>query len=75
MIEIWRIDISTEVSLLSRYLSQPRNDHLHQALHMVTYLKNNECMELCYDPTKINIQDTRSVVFFIYLRIKGLTAT
>ena len=46
MIEIGRIDISTEVSLLSRYLSQPRNGHLHQALHMVSYLKNNECMEL-----------------------------
>ena len=57
MIEIGRIDISTEVSLLSRYLSQPRNGHLHQALHMVSYLKNNECMELCYDPTKINIQE------------------
>ena len=57
MIEIVRLDISTEISLLLRYLAQPRISHLHQALHMVSYLKCNECTEIRYDPTKNNIQE------------------
>ena len=38
MIEIGRIDITVEVSLLSRYLSQPRTGHLVELLHIFSFL-------------------------------------
>jgi len=46
MIELMRIDISTEVSLISRYLAQPRMGHLIQVRHIFSYLKSNECMDI-----------------------------
>ena len=57
MIEIGRIDITVEVSLLSRYLSNPRTGHLVQLLHVFSFLKSNECMDLCYDPTRLVITE------------------
>ena len=57
MIEIGRIDITVEVSLLSRYLAQPRIGHLIQVLHIFSFLKSNECMDLCYDPTRLIITE------------------
>ena len=55
MIELGRIDISTEISLMSRYLAQPRLGHLQQVLHIFSFLQSNNCPELIYDPTKLNI--------------------
>jgi len=57
MIELGRLDISTEVSLMSRYLAQPRMGHLIQVLHMFSYLKSNQCLDICYDPTKLEINE------------------
>jgi len=57
MIELGRIDICTEVSLVSRYLAQPRLGHLQKFLYIFSFLKSNECAELIYDPTKLNIQE------------------
>ena len=57
MIELGCIDITVEVSLLSRYLAQPRTGHLVQLLHIFSFLKSNECMDLCYDPTKLIITE------------------
>ena len=37
-VELSRIDIDYEVSILSRYLAQPRTGHLVQALHILKYL-------------------------------------
>jgi hypothetical protein len=39
MVEIGRIDIATEVSILSSYLAYPREGHLDAALHIMGYLK------------------------------------
>jgi hypothetical protein len=41
-IELGRIDIMIEVSLLSRFLANPREGHLQQALHIFGYLKKHE---------------------------------
>ena len=38
VVELGRIDIDYEVSILSSYLVQPRNGHIMQALHMFKYL-------------------------------------
>ena len=40
--EIGRIDILTETSLLSTYLTYPRIGHLHQALHVFKYLQDHK---------------------------------
>lgn len=57
MIEIGRIDISYEVSIMSRYLACPRKGQLIQMLHMFQYLHCNQGMDLIYDPTKINVNE------------------
>jgi hypothetical protein len=51
MTEIGRIDIATEVSLLSSYLAQPREGHLEAALHIMGYLKLKHNSRLIFDPT------------------------
>ena len=56
-IELGRIDIYTEISLMSRYLAGPRIGHLVQVLHIFSFLKCNQCMDICYDPTKLNITE------------------
>ena len=40
IVELGRIDIQLEVSLLSQYLVQPRKGHLSQACNIFRYLKN-----------------------------------
>ena len=57
MIELGCIDILTEVSLMSRYLAQPRIGHLQQVLHIFAFLNSNEFPEICFDPTKLNITE------------------
>ena len=39
MVEIGRIDIMTEVSMLSSHLAMPREGHLDAVLHVYAYLK------------------------------------
>ena len=58
MIEIGRIDIAFEVSLMSRYLASPRVGHLTQMLHMFQYLHCNQGLDLVYDSTKINLRES-----------------
>ena len=55
--EIGRIDILTETSLLSTYLSSPRVGHLHQALHVFKYLKDHKRSKIVFDPTYVDIND------------------
>jgi len=43
MVEIGRIDIATEVSLLSSHLAYPREGHLEAALHIMAYLRAKMC--------------------------------
>ena len=57
MSEFGRLDIFNEVSLMSKYLAQPSMGHLIQVLHVFSFLKSNKCMDLFYDPTKLEIND------------------
>ena len=50
LVELGRIDIGYEVSLLSSYLALPRTGHLNQALHIVKYLEIHHSNELTFDP-------------------------
>ena len=51
MVEIGRIDIATEVSMLSSHLAMPRKGHLECALHTMSYLSKKHNSRLVFDPT------------------------
>jgi hypothetical protein len=51
MVELGRVDIATEVSLLSSFLAYPQEGHLETALHIMGYLKNKHNTRLVFDPT------------------------
>ena len=57
IIELGRIDIAFEVSLLSRYLVQPRTGHLAQALHIIKYLDIHSSNELVFDTALHDVED------------------
>jgi hypothetical protein len=51
MVEIGRIDIMMPVSLLSRFLANPREGHLEQVLHIFAYLKSHDRSAIVFDTT------------------------
>ena len=51
MVELGRIDICCEVSMLSSYLALPREGHLDQIFHIFAYLKYHHNTELVFDPS------------------------
>ena len=55
IVELGRIDINYEVSVLSRYLAAPRTGHLQQSLHIFKYLDIHRDNELAFDPTYLGI--------------------
>ena len=50
MVELGRIDITCEVSMMSSHMALPRVGHLDQLFHMFAYLKRNHNTELVFDP-------------------------
>ncbi len=50
MVKLSRIDIATEVSLLSSHLAYPCEGHLETALHMISYLHHKNNKRLIFDP-------------------------
>ena len=51
IVELGRVDICCEVSLLSSQLAMPREGHLEQLFHIFAYLKRNHNAEMVYDPS------------------------
>ena len=51
MVELGRVDIATEVSMLSSYLAYPRDGHLEAAIHLMGYLRLKHTTRLVFDPT------------------------
>ena len=58
MIEIGRVDILTEVSLLSSYQAAPRKGHLMELLNIVAYVKKRPKLTLYFDPNSPNIDES-----------------
>ncbi|GFH50714.1 hypothetical protein CTEN210_07190 [Chaetoceros tenuissimus] len=54
-VELGRIDIGYEVSVLSRYLVSPRTGHLLQAIHMFKFLDIHKDKELAFKPDVPNL--------------------
>ena len=52
--ELGRVDIFCEVSMLSSHLALPRCGHLAQVLHMFSYLKSQANSEMVYYPSGVD---------------------
>jgi len=55
IVELGRVDICLEVSMLSSHLALPRDGHLECLYHMFAYLKKYHNAEMVYDPTEPEI--------------------
>jgi hypothetical protein len=58
-VEIGRVDILLETSLLSTHLAMPREGHLEQAFHIFGYLKMHPKRKLGFDPSHPDIPENR----------------
>jgi hypothetical protein len=58
-VELGRIDVNTEVSLLSSHLAYPREGHLEAALHVLSFLGQKHNARLIFDPTPPTIHHNR----------------
>jgi hypothetical protein len=58
-VELGRIDILTEVAMLSTYLALSRTGHLEQVYHIFGYLKDNPKKTLAFDPRHPKIDEGR----------------
>ena len=56
-IEIGRVDILLETSLMSTYLAMPREGHLEQVLHIVGYLKRHKKLKIMFDSSVPSIDE------------------
>ncbi len=51
MVELGRVDIITEVSVLASHLALPREGHLEAVFHLFGYLKRKHNTRMIFDPT------------------------
>jgi hypothetical protein len=58
-VEIGRLDISLEMSLLSSHLASPRKGHLDQVCHTFACLKHGSRRRICLDPSHPSISKSR----------------
>ena len=63
IVELGRIDIAFEVSVLSSYLAAPRTGHLLQALHIFKHLDIHCDNDLAFDPAYQNVINTKEMDF------------
>ena len=50
-VELGRVDITCEVSMMASHLALPREGHLQQLFHIFGYLKRNHNSEMVFDPS------------------------
>jgi hypothetical protein len=56
MVELGRLDICTEVSMLAAHSACPREGHLAAVIHLYAYLQRVPRSKLLFDPSKMNHQ-------------------
>ena len=55
IVELGRVDICCEVSMMSSFSAMPRDGQLEQLYHIFAFLKNNHNSRLVFDPLYPNI--------------------
>ncbi len=53
MVELGRVDICIEVSMMSSHLALPCAGHMKEVLHIFAYLKKHHNLEMVFDPTAV----------------------
>ena len=56
-VELGRLDILLETSLMSQHLALPRESHLEQVLHIIGYLKAHPKFRLLFDSAKPRVNE------------------
>ena len=51
IVELGRVDITCDVSMMSLMMANPQRGHLKQLLHIFGYLKSNHNAEMVFNPT------------------------
>ena len=59
IIELGRVDIMTAVTMLSRYLVNPREGHLEEAFHVFAYLKQHNHASILFDASYPEFDQSR----------------
>ena len=59
IVELGRIDVCCEVSMMSSHLAMPREGHLEQVYHIFAYLHNHHNAELVFDPSYPSVDKTK----------------
>ena len=54
IVELGRVDINTEVSMLSSHLALPQSGHLDAVFHILSYLKKKHNSVMVYDTTEVD---------------------
>ena len=57
IVELGRVDICCEVSMMSSHLALPRVGHLREVYRIFGYLKSHHNAEMVFDPTVVNVDD------------------
>ena len=52
IVELGRVDITTEVSMMASCMASPRKGHLDQVYHIFGYLKAHHNIEMVFDPSE-----------------------
>ena len=55
IVELGRVDVDVEVSMMSSHLALPREGHLKEVYHIFAYLKAHPNAEMVFDPTPVEV--------------------
>jgi hypothetical protein len=58
-VELGRVDIITEVSILSSFMAMPRDGHLEAVFHIYAYLKCHHNSRMIFDPTYPYVDESK----------------
>ena len=58
-VELGRVDLTCEVSMMASFMAMPREGHLDQLYHMFGYLKSKHNAEMVFDPTVPDIDKSQ----------------
>ena len=72
MVELGRVDIAFEVSVLSQHMAHSRTGHLIQALHIFKYLDTHKENMLNFDPTYLELPEPLDPAENLNKKIKSM---
>ena len=55
IVELWRVDITCEVSMMASMMAMPREGHLEELYHIFAFLKIRHNSQMVFDPTPPDI--------------------